>query len=86
MAENYQDWPDKLSFALWADRTWIQSSTKVTPYSLVYKIEAILPIEIAMSSLRVITESQILELEWARAQHEELVMIDERRLQALHNV
>lgn len=48
-------------------------------------MKVVLPIKIAMHSLRVIVESQILEFERAKAQHEELVMLDEKRLRALHS-
>ncbi|RVX07388.1 hypothetical protein CK203_022532 [Vitis vinifera] len=44
-------------------RTFIE----VTPYSLVYSVKAVLPIEIEMSSLRVALEQQILEVDWAQA-------------------
>jgi len=58
----------------------IRSSIGATPSSLVYKIEAVLPIEIAMSSLRVIGKSEIPESKWTRVRYEELVMMDEWRL------
>ena len=40
---NYKDWHLQLPYALWGYRTSIQSSTRATPYSLVYGMEAILP-------------------------------------------
>jgi len=49
-------------------------------------MEVVLPIEIARPSLSMIAESQIPESEWTQARCEELVMINERRLRALHNV
>nr|CAN68686.1 hypothetical protein VITISV_030050 [Vitis vinifera] len=48
-----KDWSKKLPFALWAYRTSFCTSTGVTPYSLVYAMEAVLPVEIEMGSLRV---------------------------------
>ncbi|RVW99380.1 hypothetical protein CK203_038508 [Vitis vinifera] len=39
MVETSQDWLEKLSFALWAYRTFFRTSTRVTPYSLVYGME-----------------------------------------------
>ena len=44
--ETYKDWHEKLPFALHAYRTRVQTSTGATPYSLVYGMEAVLPIEI----------------------------------------
>ena len=40
-------------FRLWAYRTFFRTSTGATPYSLVYGMEAVLPVEIEMRSLRV---------------------------------
>ena len=50
MVENSRDWSKKLPFALWAYRTSFCTSTGATPYSLVYGIEVVLPIEIEMGS------------------------------------
>ena len=65
MAETYRDWLEKLLFALWAYHTSFRTSTGAKPYYLVYGIEAVLPIEIEMGSLRVALEHQISENEWA---------------------
>jgi hypothetical protein len=68
--KRYQDWADKLPFTLWGYRISIWTSTGMTLYSLVYGMEAILPAEIEVESLRIILESQILEAKWAKAQYE----------------
>ena len=65
MVETSRDWSEKLPFALWAYRTSFRTFTGATPYSLVYGMEAVLPIEIEMGSLRVTLEQQISETEWA---------------------
>ena len=49
--ETYKDWHDKLPFALHAYRTGVRTSTGATPYSLVYGMEAVLPIEVDIPSL-----------------------------------
>ncbi|KAL6334472.1 hypothetical protein AAG906_016013 [Vitis piasezkii] len=64
MVETSRDWSEKLPFALWAYRTSFRTSTRATPYSLVYGMEAVLPVETEMGSLRVALE-QISEIEWA---------------------
>ena len=61
--ETYRDWHEKLSFALHAYRTGVRTSTEATPYSLVYGIEAVLPIEVEISSLRVLREVELEEAE-----------------------
>ncbi|XP_077226343.1 uncharacterized protein LOC143859575 [Tasmannia lanceolata] len=86
MTETYKDWSNKLPFALWAYRTSIRSSTGVTPYSLVYGMEAVLPVEVRIPSLRVMMEANLPESEWAKARHQELQMIDEKRLRALYHI
>ncbi|KAL6313734.1 hypothetical protein AAG906_010153 [Vitis piasezkii] len=65
MVETFRDWLEKLSFALWAYRTSFRTSTGATPYSLVYGMEIVLPVETEMGSLRVALEQQISETEWA---------------------
>ena len=56
MVETSQDWLKKLPFALWAYCTSFHTSTGVTPYSLVYGMEEVLPVEIKMGFLRVVLE------------------------------
>ncbi|PKI07635.1 hypothetical protein CRG98_049587, partial [Punica granatum] len=45
MMVNYKDWHEMLPYALLAYRTSIRTSIGATPYSLVYGMEAVLPIE-----------------------------------------
>ena len=80
---NYRDWADKLPFAVWGYRTSVRTPTGKTPYSLVYGMEAVLPVEMEVKSLRVALESQLNESEWARQRYEQLNMVDEQRLKAL---
>ncbi|XP_077242529.1 uncharacterized protein LOC143883048 [Tasmannia lanceolata] len=86
MTETYKDWLNKLTYALWAYRTSIKSSTSVTPYSLVYGMEAVLPVELRILSLRIMLEVNLPESEWAKASYQELQMIDEERLRALYHI
>ncbi|RVW62081.1 Transposon Tf2-12 polyprotein [Vitis vinifera] len=45
MVETSRDWSKKLPFALWAYRTSFRTSTGAMPYSLVYGMEVVLPVE-----------------------------------------
>ena len=54
MTENYKDWADKLPYALWGYRTSVRTTTGATPYSLVYGMEAVLPVEVEIQSMRVL--------------------------------
>ena len=55
-------------------------------YSLVYGMEAMLPVEIEMGSLRVALKQQIPEADWAQARFDQLNLLDERRLRAADHV
>uniref|UniRef100_A0A2N9HF55 Uncharacterized protein n=1 Tax=Fagus sylvatica TaxID=28930 RepID=A0A2N9HF55_FAGSY len=79
MTKTYKDWHKHLSYALCAYRT----SVGATPYSLVYGMEAVLPIEVEIPSLRILSQTQLDEAEWAQACYEQLNFIDEKRLAAL---
>ncbi|RVX18418.1 Pol polyprotein [Vitis vinifera] len=57
-----------------------------TPYSLYIGMEAMLPVEIEMGSLRVALEQQIPEADWAQARFDQLNLLDERRLRAADHV
>ena len=63
MVETSRDWSENLPFTLWAYRTSFRTSIGATPYSLVYGMEAVFPVEIEMGSLRVALEHQISETE-----------------------
>ena len=86
MIETSRDWSEKLPFALWAYRTSFRTSTGATPYSLVYGMEAVLPVEIEIGSLTVALEQQILEAEWVQSRLDQLSLLDERRLRAADHI
>ena len=83
MMETYKDWHEHLPYALCAYRTSVRTSVGATPYSLVYGIEAVLPVEVEIPSLRILSQTQLKEAEWAQARYEQLNLIDEKRLAAL---
>ncbi|XP_052490763.1 uncharacterized protein LOC128043012 [Gossypium raimondii] len=66
MTETYRDWHEKLPFALYAYRTSVRTSTGATPFSLVYGMEAVLPIEVEIPSLRVLSKLKLGEAEWVK--------------------
>ena len=81
--ETYKDWHEKLPFALHAYRTRVRMSTGATPYSLVYRMEAVFPIEVKIPSLRVLEKVELEEAEWVQAQYEQLNLIKEKRMKAI---
>ena len=48
-------------------------------------MEAVLPIELAVQSLRVVMEEKIPEAEWMQDRYDQLCMIDEKRLRAIYH-
>lgn len=85
LIETYRDWHEKLPFALLAYRTSIRTSTGATPFSLVYRIEAVLPIEVEIPSLRVLSEIKLDEAEWIQSRYAQLNLIEEKRLRAIRH-
>ena len=83
MTITYRDWHEMLPYALFAYRITARVSTGATPYSLVYGTEAVVPVEVEIPSLRVLVETQQDEEEWIRSRHDQLNLIDEKRLAAL---
>ena len=83
MTDTYKDWHKKLPFALHSYRTSVKTSAGVTPFSLVYGMEAILPIEVEIPSLRVLMEAKLEEAKWVQARYKQLNSIEEKRLKAL---
>ena len=83
MTETYKDWHEHLPYALCAYRTSVRTSVGATPYSLVYGMEAVLPVEVEIPSLRILSQTQLEEAEWTQARYEQLNLIDEKRLAAL---
>ena len=83
MTDTYKDWHEKLPFALHAYRTTVRTSTRATPFSLVYGMEAVFPIEVKILSLRVLMEAKLEKAEWIQARYDQLNLIEEKRLKAL---
>ena len=48
-----RDWHERIREALWAYRTTFRTPTQAMPYSLVYGVEAILPLERQILSLQI---------------------------------
>lgn len=79
------DWEMKLHSALWAYRVAFKTSIGTTPFNMVYGLDAILPLEFLIRTLRVAKE-----LEWTghelSQRIEELELLDEVRLKAVAGI
>jgi hypothetical protein len=80
MVVTYKDWHEWLSCALYAYRITVRTLIGATPYSLVYRMEVVMPLEVEIPSLKVLMESKLEEAKWAKIQYEQLNMISENRL------
>ena len=80
MVVTYKDWHEMLPLAFHGYRTSVRTSTGATPFSLVYGMEAVLPFEVEIPSLRVLMETKLEEAEWVQARYDQLSFIDEKRL------
>ena len=83
MVKTYKDWHEMLPFALHGYRTSVRTSTGATPFSLVYGMEAVLPIEVEIPSMRILMETKLEEAEWIQNRFDQLNLIDEKRMTSL---
>jgi hypothetical protein len=63
MTETYKYWHEQFPHALCAYRTSVKTSTRATPYSLVYGMEAVLLVEVEIPSLRILSQTELKEAE-----------------------
>jgi len=77
VAKSKRDWHKRLGEALWAYRTPYKTPTQLSPFTLAYGFEAILPPKLRIASLEDLTEDENHKLQLA-----ELDALDEKRVQA----
>ena len=65
-----------LPFALHGYHTSIRTSIGATHFSLVYGMEAVLPVEVEIPSLRVLMEAKLNEVEWCQTRFDQLNLIE----------
>ncbi|XP_070010790.1 uncharacterized protein [Nicotiana sylvestris] len=70
MIQSSGQWHEKFPFALLGYRTTVHTSIGATPYLLVYGIEAVIPAEVEIPSLRIIVEAEIEDSEWVKTRLE----------------
>ena len=83
MVETYKDWHEKLFFALYADQTLVHTSTVSTSFSLVYRMKAILAIEVKIPSFKVLMETKLGKVEWVKNRYDQLNLIKEKCMKAI---
>jgi len=86
VSKSQRDWDERLGECLWAYRTTVRTPTKATPFSLVYGVEAVLPLEIQIPSLRVALATEMTDEEQHVLRLQELEALDDKRLQAQQQI
>ena len=86
MTVTYKDCFVMLPFSLHGYRTTARTSAGTTPYSLVYGMEAVLPIEVQIPSLRIMKDAGLSEDDWIQTRLYQLNLIDEKRLTVVCHV
>ncbi|XP_019155716.1 PREDICTED: uncharacterized protein LOC109152471 [Ipomoea nil] len=82
VSKSKRDWQERMEEALWAYRTTYRTPTQSTPYSVVYGVEAVLPLERQIPSLRLAIQEGLTDEDNVKLRLAELEALDEKRLQA----
>ncbi|XP_020410957.1 protein NYNRIN-like [Prunus persica] len=86
LEKNPKQWHEKLSETLWAYRTSKREATGMTPYALTYAHDAILPMEVAVLSLRIAQQHNLIGEDYSQAMLLELEGLDARRIDTLNKL
>ncbi|CAL2245408.1 unnamed protein product [Prunus armeniaca] len=86
LEKNPKQWHEKLSKTLWAYRTSKREATGMTPYALTYGHDAILPMEIAVQSLRIAHQHNLVGENYSQAMLLELEGLDAGRIDTLNKL
>ncbi|TYK00489.1 uncharacterized protein E5676_scaffold169G00980 [Cucumis melo var. makuwa] len=82
ISKSKRDWQERIGEALWAYRTTHRTPMGVTPYSLVYGVEVVLPLEREIPSLRMAVQEGLTTEDNVKLRLQELEALDEKRLEA----
>ena len=80
VSENKSDWEDKLDSVLWAFRTAYKVATWMTPFKLVYGMEAVVPMEYVIPSLRLAVQHCLSSEDSVVHRKQELLKLEEDRI------
>ena len=83
MTDTYKEWRDFLPFALYTYRTSVCTSSGATLYSLVYGMQTSLPAEVEIPSLKILSQTELLEVEWVYSRYEQMNIIHEKHMTAM---
>ena len=78
--ENWTDWDMKLESTLWAYQTTYKTSIRTTPFRLAFGLEAVMPIEFQIPSLRIQVKERLSEKESEKIRLATLCELEEHRI------
>ena len=61
VVKSKRNWHERLGEALWAYRTMYKAPTQPTPFTLMYGVEVVLPLELQIPSLRIAIQEGLTE-------------------------
>lgn len=66
-----------LPYALHGYKIYVCTSTRETPFSLVYRMEVVLPIKVGIPSMILLVENKLQYIKWVQARSYQLNLIEE---------
>ncbi|KAM1135442.1 hypothetical protein ACFX19_045137 [Malus domestica] len=81
-----EKWHENLGNTLWAYRTSKRAGTGITPYALIFGQDAVLPVEINVSSVRIQNQFGLHSEEYIKAMCQGIEDLDVARIEALNQI
>ncbi|XP_070682550.1 uncharacterized protein [Malus domestica] len=86
VTDSPKKWHEKLGNTLWAYRTSKRAGTGTTPYALTFGQDAVLPMEINVSSIRIQNQFRLHGEEYIEAMRQGIEDLDVARIEALNQI
>lgn len=83
MVKTHKDWYEMIPFSLHSYIISVCTSTRVTPFYMVYGTEVVLPIEVEIPFLWVLMEAKLDEAECVKTRFDQLNLIEEKCMTAV---
>jgi hypothetical protein len=84
--ENPKRWHEVLLEALWVHRISKHSTTKVTPFELVYGQEAVLPVEVNLDALQIARQNELSTVDYHNLMLDRLDEVSDERVKTLGEI
>jgi hypothetical protein len=84
--ENPKRWHEVLLEALWVHRISKHSTTKVTPFELVYGQESVLPVEVNLDALQIARQNELSTVDYHNLMLDRLDEVSDERVKTLGEI